>query len=219
LNTINVKKIDGSERIKMTLGAGTRLSKIVAISSKLGYTGFEGLVGIPGTVGGAVFMNAGSFGTEISEYLISVDVMDRLGRVKTLRKEDIEFSYRHSSIGRDEVIISASFILFKDDVDRVKDRIRMYMDKKKATQPIGQPSSGCVFKNPEGKYAGWLLEASDCKGLCVGGAEISKIHANFIINKGGSSTDFLKLMELAKKRVYDKFSISLSPEIVIVGDE
>jgi UDP-N-acetylmuramate dehydrogenase len=198
--------------------AGTPLQRLVNFSRESGYSGLEGLVGIPGTVGGAICGNAGAFGYEMKDVLISVDIMDAEGRVEKIKTERIDFGYRSSSISADGMILSTEIKLKKDKKEDVSAKVDDFLKRKRQKQPIREPSAGCVFKNPSGLYAGKLIDEAGCKGMRIGNVEVSTIHANFFINKGGATaSDFISLMEKVAQRVKEKIGVILEPEIKIVG--
>jgi UDP-N-acetylmuramate dehydrogenase len=198
--------------------AGTLLQRIVNFSKENGYSGVEGLAGIPGTVGGAIFGNAGAFGYEMKDVLISVEVMDIEGRIKRFKAEEINFGYRSTSISRNELILDAEIKLKKDEKEKVSAKVDDFLEKKREKQPLREPSAGCVFKNPAGLSAGKLIDEAGCKGIKIGDVEVSSIHANFFINKGeAKASDFIRLMEEVAHRVKERFGVVLEPEIKIVG--
>ena len=198
--------------------AGTLLQRIVNFSKENGYSGVEGLAGIPGTVGGAIFGNAGAFGYEMKDVLISVEVMDIEGRIKRFKAEEINFGYRSTSISQNELILGAEIKLKKDEKEEVSAKIDDFLEKKREKQPLREPSAGCVFKNPAGLSAGKLIDEAGCKGIRIGDVEVSSIHANFFINKGmANASDFIRLMEEVAHRVKERFGAVLEPEIKIVG--
>lgn len=198
--------------------AGTLLQRIVNFSKENGYSGVEGLAGIPGTVGGAIFGNAGAFGYEMKDVLISVEVMDIEGRIKRFKAEEINFGYRSTSISQNELILGAEIKLKKDEKEEVSAKIDDFLEKKREKQPLREPSAGCVFKNPAGLSAGKLIDEAGCKGIKIGDVEVSGIHANFFINKGrANASDFIRLMEEVAHRVKERFGAVLEPEIKIVG--
>jgi len=198
--------------------AGTLLQRIVNFSKENGYSGVEGLAGIPGTVGGAIFGNAGAFGYEMKDVLVLVEVMDIEGRIKKFNAEEINFGYRSSSISQNELILGAKIKLKKDEKEEVSAKVDDFLEKKREKQPLREPSAGCVFKNPAGLSAGKLIDEAGCKGIKIGDVEVSSIHANFFINKGrANASDFIRLMEEAAHRVKERFGVVLEPEIKIVG--
>lgn len=198
--------------------AGTLLQRIVNFSKENGYSGVEGLAGIPGTLGGAIFGNAGAFGYEMKDVLVLVEVMDIEGRIKKFNAEEINFGYRSSSISQNELILGAKIKLKKDEKEEVSAKVDDFLEKKREKQPLWEPSAGCVFKNPAGLSAGKLIDEAGCKGIRIGDVEVSSIHANFFINKGeAKASDFIRLMEEVAHRVKERFGVVLEPEIKIVG--
>ncbi len=206
--------------IGLFVEAGVPLGSLINFTKKNGYSGIEALAGIPGTFGGAVYMNAGSFGTEIKDVIISVALMNMDGRIEILEKDSLKFSYRSSNLPASTIILSANIILKKDTSENITSCVTEFLKKKKGSQPIGESSAGCVFKNPEGDYAGRLIEALGCKGMRAGDAEVSRVHANYFINRGkASSKDFIELMEIVKEKVREHSGIILETEIKIVGKD
>jgi UDP-N-acetylmuramate dehydrogenase len=209
---------ENDEDMYLFVEAGTPLQGLVNFSRESGYSGLEGLVGIPGTVGGAICGNAGAFGYEMKDVLISVAIMDAEGRVEKIKAERIDFGYRSSSISADGMILSAEIKLKKDKKEDVSAKVDDFLKRKRQKQPVREPSAGCVFKNPSGLYAGKLIDEAGCKGMRIGDVEVSTIHANFFINKGGATaSDFISLMKRVAQRVKEKFGVILEPEIKIVG--
>lgn len=195
---------------------GVRTPRFVDFCVQRSLQGVEMLVGIPGTIGGAVIMNAGANGGQISDYLVEVEVF-REGKVIRVAKEEGEFAYRRSGFIRD-VVLSAAFRLPKGDKDELMRRRREFLVKRGKTQPLNFPNSGSMFKNPPGTYAAKLIEEAGLKGLRKGDAQISELHANFFVNLGrASATDVLELMRIARKTVHEKFNTTLEPEVKLVG--
>jgi UDP-N-acetylmuramate dehydrogenase len=204
--------------VALFVEAGVSLNWLINFAKKKGYSGIEALVGIPGTVGGAIYMNAGSFGTEIKDAIISVALMKMDGEIVILGKDELRFSYRSSNIPDDTVILSANLILKKDSPENVSARANEFLKKKKHSQPIGQLSAGCVFKNPAGDFAGRLIEAAKCKGMRIGDVEVSTVHANYFVNRGKATCrDFIELMDVVRDRVKEYSGITLESEIKIIG--
>ena len=198
--------------------SGVMLGKLVKESIKRNLTGLESLVGVPGTLGGALIMNAGAFGGEISNYLISVDVMTSKGKLKSYNSNEINFSYRLSSFKPDEFILAAKFELTYEDPIIISDKKKKASSGRKTNQPLRFRSAGSVFKNPKGYAAGYLIEQVGLKGTRIGDAEISNHHANFFINHGNASAaNIKKLIELAKEKVFQEFHIELELEIKMMG--
>jgi UDP-N-acetylmuramate dehydrogenase len=198
--------------------SGTLLRRFVHYAEENGYSGIEGLAGIPGTVGGAICGNAGAFGCEIKDVLVSVELADLNGKHSIVRSEDIRFGYRTSGIPGDQLILSAKIRLKIDKKEEVSARVDHYLGRKKEKQPLWEASAGCVFKNPPGTPAGKLIDEAGCKGMKRGDVEVSSLHANFFINRGkATASDFIMLMEEVADRVNRKFGLMLEPEIRIVG--
>jgi UDP-N-acetylmuramate dehydrogenase len=201
-------------------GAAARLPRVVRKTLGVCLRGLEGLVGIPGTVGGAVCMNAGtSFGC-VKDSLAKVTAVDSLGEVREYLADELQLEYRSSCIpSRKLVVTEAVFQLAEERQEVINDLVSMLVSNRKRTQPVGVGTAGSVFKNPPGDYAGRLLEAVGAKGMQVGGARVSTKHANFIYNTGtATAEDVLTLMKILKQLVLDKFGIELEPEIQIVGE-
>jgi UDP-N-acetylmuramate dehydrogenase len=204
--------------VYLLVESGTMLGRFVHYAEENGYSGIEGLAGIPGTVGGAIWGNAGAFGFEIKDVLVSVNVADLNGKQNVLRAKDIDFGYRTSGIPAGQLIISAEIRLKIDKQEEVSARVGHYLKEKKEKQPLWEASAGCVFKNPPGNPAGKLIEEAGCKGMRIGDVEVSSLHANFFINRGkASASDFIMLMEEVADKVKKKFGLLLEPEISIVG--
>ena len=198
--------------------SGVMLGKLVKESIKRNLTGLESLVGVPGTLGGALIMNAGAFGGEISNYLVSVDVITSKGKLISYNSNEINFSYRLSSFKPDEFILVAKFELTYEDPIIINDKRKKASSGRKTNQPLRFRSAGSVFKNPKGYAAGYLIEQVGLKGTRIGDAEISNHHANFFINHGNASAaNIKKLIELAREKVFQEFHIELELEIKMMG--
>ncbi len=215
---INTKRIDFME-LKgsyLTVGAGVKLGKIIAYLFKKNLSGMEGLVGIPGTIGGAVFGNAGSFGYETKDCIEEIEIIDGELKEKVLKKSEIFFSYRKSGLPQNTLIKRVTLAL-KETKDDIFLKMIDYLNQKRQNQPLKERSAGCVFKNPEGISAGALIDRAGLKGLRIGDIVVSHVHANYFINLGrGSSKDFLQLMDIVRERVFKEFSVELEPEIKIL---
>lgn len=200
------------------VGAGSKLSTVVRFCAKHGFTGMEFAEGIPGTIGGAIKGNAGTREGEVKDRLIELSGFDLLnGKYYKIGFEDLNFTYRSSGLKESFFITEAKFGLEPDDPLKIAKRIDTIRKKRKESQPLSEKTAGCVFKNPTGNFAGLLIEKSGCKGMAVGGAYVSSIHANFIVNKdGATATDILKLIEKIRKRVFKCFGIELELELQIV---
>jgi UDP-N-acetylmuramate dehydrogenase len=215
----SLKKLEIEEN-SIVAESGVMLGKLVKESMKRNLTGLESLIGVPGTLGGALVMNAGAFGGEISNYLISVDVMTSKGKLKSYKSTDIDFSYRFSSFSTDEFILLARFELKFEDPNIISERRKIASSGRKTNQPLRFRSAGSVFKNPKDHAAGYLIDKVGLKGKRIGDAEISTHHANFFINHGNASaSDITELIRLARTAVLEKFDIELELEIKTIGFE
>lgn len=221
-----VVKLKGEfEKIKVSgntliCGAGAKLNKILNISLRKELSGLEFLAGIPGTAGGAVFMNAGIKEREIKDVLSNVTVINKKGNVRRIKRENIKFTYRESEFKFNNlIIIYAEFKLKKDKKDEIKNRIKFFLDKRRDTQVLHRMNAGCVFKNPKGDFAGRIIEECGLKGTRIGKVIVSQKHANFLINEGNSSKDVIRLINRIKKVVKEKKGINLEEEIIIVGED
>ena len=199
----------------VTAGGGARLGHVVSTVVREGMAGLEPLVGIPGTIGGALHGNTGSRGGDIGQWTCRATVMTRSGEVLQREREDLVFSYRQSSL--DElVILGCQFQLEEEDPQELTKRMQKLWIVKKASQPLGHQSAGCIFKNPRGISAGMLIDQAGLKGTRVGGAEVNDRHANFIVaDAEATSADVLKLIELVRSRVAERLGVELETEIEI----
>lgn len=199
--------------------AGMRLSRLGNELAAGSIEGFEFATGIPGTIGGAVMMNAGAYGGEIKDIIKSARVMDFDGNVKELSGDELELGYRTSIIAKKNyIVISAVFGLKKGDREKIKSNIKELALKRREKQPLEYPSAGSTFKRPEGYFAAKLIEDAGLKGLSVGGAQVSEKHAGFVINKkDAKAMDVIRLTDEIKEKVYDKFGVKLELEIKKIG--
>ena len=198
---------------------GVMLGHMVKHCIKQKLTGLETMVGVPGTLGGALMMNAGAFGSEISNCLKNVDVMTLTGEIKQYSVKDIDFNYRHSSFKKDEIIMSANFVLKKATKQEIMNKRAKASAGRKETQPLRFRSAGSLFKNPKKDVAaGYLIDKAGLKGTHRGDAEISEKHANFFVNHGkANAEDVVFLIRLARKTVEKKFGINLELEVKTLG--
>lgn len=210
------------DETRLNVGAKVSLPTLARSVAAYELTGFEFASGIPGSVGGAVFMNAGAYGGEMKDVLVSVDVMSEDGKkIDTISCEDLDLSYRHSKI-KDEggIVLSALFQFEKGDPEEIAATMKELSEKRNTKQPLTYPSAGSFFKRPTGYFAGKLIEDAGLKGVSVGGAQISDLHAGFMINRGGATVaDIERLMHIVQAGVLDKFGVKLEPEPIIVGEE
>jgi len=214
-------ELEGVEEKEGTIhaGGGLGLSELVRFSHKKGLAGLEFLAGIPGTVGGAVAMNAGAWGKSTGDAVTAVEILTGTGERITKSSAELRFGYRKAVLPAGSVVVKARFKGTPDSPEAVGERIRDYLERRKANQPLEYPSAGSVFKNPPDDYAGRLIENAGLKGKRIGGAMISDKHANVIVNVGGASAqDVLALMETARQRVREQTGIDLEPEIKVVGE-
>ena len=213
----SLKQIEVDENI-LYAECGTMLGKIVKHAVKNNLIGLENLNGVPGTLGGALIMNAGAWGGEISENLIHVEVINSKSEIQKIQKKDLNFSYRQSSFNKDDILLSAKFNLKKADKDIIKENFIEAQSGRKKSQPLNKRSAGSLFKNPKNNSAGKLLDEAGLKGFSIGDAKISEKHANFFINDGdATSRDMLMLIKKAHKEVKDKFNVNLSLEVKLMG--
>ena len=213
----SLKQIEVDDNI-LYAECGTMLGKIVKHAVKNNLIGLENLNGVPGTLGGALIMNAGAWGGEISENLIHVEVINSKSEIQKIQKKDLNFSYRQSSFNKDDILLSAKFNLKKADKDIIKENFIEAQSGRKKSQPLNKRSAGSLFKNPKNNSAGKLLDEAGLKGFSIGDAKISEKHANFFINDGNAtSKDMLMLIKKAHKEVKDKFNVNLSLEVKLMG--
>jgi UDP-N-acetylmuramate dehydrogenase len=200
---------------RVTAGGAAKLGHVISSAVREGLAGLEALVAIPGTVGGALHGNAGSRGGDIGQWTRRATVMTRSGEVVERQRDELVFAYRESSL--DELaILSAEFELEAEDPEQLTKRMQQQWIMKKASQPLGHQSAGCIFKNPRGMSAGMLIDQAGLKGTRIGGAEVNDRHANFIVAEpGAASHDVLRLIELVRSRVADRIGIDLELEIQV----
>lgn len=219
VSTRKLKKIEITDEDKVHAETGAVLGTILNKTIKAGLTGFEFAAGIPGTVGGGIFMNAGANGGEIKDVLETVWVWLG-GEEIAIDRKDLKFEYRKSYLPEGSVITRASFGLKQGSPQEIERSVKEYMDKRNRTQPIKMSNTGSIFKNPPEIPAGKLLDELGFKGLSIGGAKFSEMHANFIVNAGcASASDVLGLIEKAKKAALDKRGITLETEVRVIGKD
>lgn len=219
LEQFNQYKINGNH---VTAQCGVTMIKLAYDCAKAGLSGFEFMGGIPGNIGGGVFMNAGAYNSNIAEVLESVTVLNENLELMTLSKEEMAFGYRHSIIQEHKkwIVIEASFVLTTKTVAEVKDLLDRRKERRMASQPWNQPSAGSVFRNPEGMAAWKLIDDAGLRGYEIGGAQVSPKHSNFIVNNGyASAKDIYDLIFYVQKQVNEKFSVLLKPEVRFINWE
>lgn len=205
--------------VHIRVEAGSPLRRFIRWTVDQGITGFEALVGIPGSVGGALAMNAGAWGFEIGQRVLELEAMDPTGKTHTFGRDMLRFAYRSLELPKDYIIVGALLEGEEADPRDVKTRAKEFYGRRRKNQPTQEPSAGCVFKNPQGHSAGRLIEQCGLKGVRVGDAEVSRVHANYIVNKGSASAgQVVALMGMVQERVYVDHGIKLEPEVRIVGE-
>ena len=207
-------KFDG---MRVEVPTAANLGTTVTECAKRNLGGMEGLIGVPGTVGGALRMNAGAYGTQIGDVVRAVTVYRGSGgRVEALRTEDVRFEYRHSSFAPDDILLSVSLELPERPYAEILEKIKQCNQKRRASQPINEKSAGCIFKNPPGYSTGRMIDELGLKGTRVGGAVISERHANFIVNRhGATASDIFKLMDSIRERVHRTYGVALEEEVIV----
>ena len=211
---------DGSTHM-ITAEAGVRLGNLAQKAAEHSLRGLEFAAGIPGTVGGAVFMNAGAYGGEIKDVLHSVTVLEENGAVTTVPAKDLELSYRHSAVEENNyIILSASFLLEEGDETEIRATMSDYSRRRLEKQPLEFPSAGSTFKRPEGMFAGKLIQDAGLRGFRVGDAQVSEKHCGFVINRGNATAkDLLELIAQVQTRVQEQFGVHLETEVRILGED
>lgn len=199
---------------------GVLLSTLSAKAAENSLTGLEFASGIPGSLGGAITMNAGAYGGEMKDVLVSADVLTKELEVKTVTAGDLHLSYRHSILPEEEyILLNATLRLKKGNLNEIKNKMKELGEQRREKQPLQFPSAGSTFKRPEGYFAGKLIQDADLKGKSIGGAQVSEKHAGFVVNKGNATTqDILDLISFCQQTVFEKFGVSLETEVKIVGE-
>lgn len=215
---VSLKKLTDIEEIeegKIKVYSGLDFNKLISYMNINNYSGFENLAGIPGSVGGMVYMNGGAYGSEIFDCIEEIEIFDENHEIRTLKKEDINFSYRNTEIQeKNWVVISATFRFERGfNLEKVIEIQKLRESK----QPLDKPNLGSTFKNPKGDFSARLISEAGLKGLKVGGAEVSTKHPNFIINDGTATfEDILDILDIVKKEINNKYDIKLEEEIIIL---
>lgn len=209
------------DQTRVTAGAGYSMIKLATIVSRRGLSGLEFAGGIPGTVGGAVYMNAGAHGSDISRVLHSAQVFFEDGQLETVSNQDLKFSYRTSLLQQERkgICLEATFQLTQGEKEEISNALAEHKNYRRVTQPIQQATCGSVFRNPKPHSAGRLIEEAGLKGFRVGGAQVSLLHANFIVNLGGASAnDVLTIIEHIRQTIKMKNNVDMIPEVQVVGE-
>lgn len=222
LNAFVIKTVNGLSEIsvggtRVVAGSGVLLSRLAVVARDYNLTGLEFAHGIPGSLGGAVTMNAGAYDGEMSQVVSRVTYLDESGQIKIT--DQFDFSYRHSAFqNRRCLILEVELQLQNGDQQSIRARMEELMERRKSKQPLEWPSAGSTFKRPHGYFAAALIDQCGLKGLTVGGAQVSEKHAGFIVNKGGATcADILELMNQVKQRVYEQTGVLLEPEVKLLG--
>lgn len=210
--------LEGNNRVRAQ--AGVMLSKLSREAAVKGLSGLEFASGIPGTLGGAIAMNAGAYGREIKDVLVEASVINEKHQIAVLTNEEMNFGYRNSVAGeKGYIVLEAVFALEQGNTDDILEKMRELNKRRQDKQPLNLPSAGSTFKRPEGYYAGKLIEDAGLKGFRVGGASISQKHCGFAVNDGNATAaDVSRLMEEADKRVFERFGVHLEPEVRRIGE-
>ncbi|MEW9667519.1 UDP-N-acetylmuramate dehydrogenase [Ammoniphilus sp. 3BR4] len=219
------KLADGLDHLRFEddvvhVGAGYSFIRLSVMAGKEGLTGLEFAGGIPGSVGGAVYMNAGAHGSEVSRIFKSAEVLLETGELVEFSHDDMKFSYRHSILQETGgLVVSAVFRLAHGNRKEIADAMARYKDRRRSTQPLQLPCAGSVFRNPLPDHAGRLIEAAGLKGYRIGDAQVSEKHANFIVNRGkATAEDVLTLIEYIKEEIAERYKVHLVPEVEVVGE-
>ena len=205
----------------LTFGSGISLAMASKKAASLSLSGLEFAVGIPGTIGGAVYMNAGAYDGEMAKVVTSVQVMDRQGQSSQLKADELDFSYRHTALQNSGLIVtSVTVSLQPGEAESIKAKMDDFSQRRIAKQPLELPSAGSMFKRPVGYFAGTLIEQTGLKGYTVGGAQVSTKHAGFVVNVGGATAkDVLQLIRDVQDRVLAVQGVQLEPEVLVLGEE
>jgi len=204
----------------ITAGAGCTLAQIAVLAAGNGLAGFEFAAGIPGTLGGAVVMNAGAYGGEMKDVIISARVLDMEGNIRDLSVEELDLSYRHSCIPeKNYIVLQVTMKLQKGDIAKIRAKMAELREQRVAKQPLEYPSAGSTFKRPTGYFAGKLIMEAGLRGYQVGGAQVAEKHCGFVINKdNATATDIMQLMQDVSDKVEAQFGVKLEPEVKMMGE-
>ncbi|MGE4483494.1 MAG: UDP-N-acetylmuramate dehydrogenase [Oscillospiraceae bacterium] len=223
LDMLVIKTCDGISDISIrgdtiNAGSGVLLSKLASFALANSLTGLEFAHGIPGSLGGAAYMNAGAYGGEICDVVIETTAVTKDGEIRVYTASENNFSYRHSRFtDSDDIVLSLRLQLAKGDPDAIKAKMDEYSARRRESQPLNYPSAGSTFKRPVGGYAAAMIDKAGLRGYAIGGAQVSEKHAGFVINRGGATFgDVVSLMAYIKETVYEKFGVELLPEVRII---
>lgn len=205
----------------LTFGSGVSLAQASKKAAELGLSGMEFAVGIPGSIGGAVYMNAGAYDGEMAKVVKSVRVMDAAGEVSELSASELDFGYRHSALqGSGKIVTSVTVELSAGDKQAIAEKMADFSNRRITKQPLELPSAGSMFKRPPGYFAGTLIDQTGLKGYTVGGAQVSTKHAGFVVNIGGATAaDVLQLISDVQAKVFAAHGVHLEPEVLVLGEK
>ena len=205
----------------LTFGSGISLAMASKKAASLSLSGLEFAVGIPGTIGGAVYMNAGAYDGEMAKVVTSVRVMDREGKISELKASELAFAYRHTALQNSGlIVISVTVALQPGEAESIAAKMADFSQRRISKQPLELPSAGSMFKRPVGYFAGTLIEQTGLKGYTVGGAQVSQKHAGFVVNVGGATAkDVLQLISDVQSKVFAAHGVRLEPEVLVLGEE
>ncbi len=221
INTCKMDKIELVDETTIYCECGASLSRLCRFALENSLTGLEFAFGIPGTAGGAAYMNAGAYGGEMKDVLVSCTHINPYGKIGEFKGDELDLKYRHSAYSDSEyIILSLTLVLEKGDKGDIKAKMDDLMSRRKDKQPLEYPSAGSTFKRPEGYFAGALIEQCGLKGYASGGAQVSEKHAGFVINRGGATAeDVMNVINHCKKSVLEQTGVELEPEVKIIGQE
>ena len=217
-NLFNSITVDGNV---MTFGSGISLAMASKKAASLSLSGLEFAVGIPGTIGGAVYMNAGAYDGEMAKVVTCVRVMDMQGKISELQASELDFAYRHTALQNSGwIVISVTVALQPGEAESIAAKMADFSQRRISKQPLELPSAGSMFKRPPGYFAGTLIEQTGLKGYTVGGAQVSQKHAGFVVNVGGATAkDVLQLISDVQSKVFAAYGVRLEPEVLVLGEE
>lgn len=219
-NDIRWADSGNGDETKVQVGSGLSLAKLLKVTVEKGLSGLEFTASMPGTVGGALVMNAGAYGQEMKDIVEAVEYVDEKGKVGFLSAKDIGFEYRKTNLPLGSIVTAVHFNFKEGNIEEIEAKVKEVREKRKQGSPLKMPNAGSIFKNPEGNSAGKLIDELGLKGTKVGGAEVSEMHGNYIVNKDNASAkDVLALMALIRDKVFKEKGITLEPEVKVVGED
>ncbi|MBS9776169.1 MAG: UDP-N-acetylmuramate dehydrogenase [Fusobacterium sp.] len=213
--TKNVNRIENLEDRRVKIEMGATINDLIDFMGENNYSGLESLYGIPGTIGGLIYMNGGAFGVEIFDKIESIEILDENFEIREIKKEDLKVSYRRTEVQDKKWLVVGAIFKFDENFDAA--RVKEIKELRESKHPLDKPSLGSTFKNPTGDFAARLISECNLKGYSVGGAKISEKHPNFILNMGNAKfKDIEKILKTVKEKVFEKFSVKLEEEIIII---